>query len=184
MPNQFLPLAKAVSWNIRFVVLFMLDCGIRPCELYKLEASHFYEDKKQIILPAEIAKGNRIRVIYLSSVSFRIIRKLVRWYPNGKLFRTAKGSSLTKGTLDKALKRACEKLKWPTVRATDLRHSYAHYRITSGQTVDAIARLMGHKDATMIHRVYGHLEDSAWLTEQADVVQLPKSRIHKTYGRD
>jgi len=39
------------------------------------------------------------------------------------------------------------------------RHSFATDALTSGVGVAQVAELLGHRDATMVHRHYGHLAD-------------------------
>lgn len=45
-------------------------------------------------------------------------------------------------------------LPWPRVH--DLRHAYATHLLRAGLTAHAVARLLGHSDAGLVHRRYGH----------------------------
>jgi integrase len=43
--------------------------------------------------------------------------------------------------------------------AYELRHAFGTYGIVRGVDIATLAELMGHRDTTMISRVYGHLAD-------------------------
>ena len=45
----------------------------------------------------------------------------------------------------------------PTVTIHSLRHTYATHALRAGLTVHAVARLLGHNDASLVLRRYGHV---------------------------
>jgi integrase len=66
----------------------------------------------------------------------------------------------------------------------DLRHHYASVLLAAGESVIAVAERLGHDDATMVLKVYGHLMpdsedrtrkaiDDAWSTSSTDALTAP-----------
>ncbi len=76
------------------------------------------------------------------------------------LFANAAGSFISvtnwkRRVFDKAAKRA--KLTPPALRVHDLRHTAASLSISSGASVKAVQRQLGHRSATLTLDTYGHL---------------------------
>jgi len=44
------------------------------------------------------------------------------------------------------------------IRPYDLRHAYATYAIAGGADIKSVAEVMGHADASMILKVYQHVQ--------------------------
>lgn len=68
-----------------------------------------------------------------------------------------------------------------TIRTYDLRHSHASLLIDLGANPLAIAQRMGHSDASVTLRVYGHLfkGTQARLSEQLDALREATANSHK-----
>ena len=56
----------------------------------------------------------------------------------------------------RAWERVREAAGLPGLRVHDLRHTAAAFWLTAGLTVHAVAELLGHVDAALVLRLYGH----------------------------
>lgn len=79
-----------------------------------------------------------------------------------------------------ALRDAMGALKLPAHRLHDLRHTYAVNKLKAGYPAQVIATQLGHRDATMVLKVYGR-----YIPEKSDyLLQAPaKAGSRKTGGR-
>ncbi len=78
------------------VLEFAWETGARPQELVRVEARHVNLKRERIDIPRKEAKGKkRWRIIYLTDRALEIIRRLLVRSPEGKLFRTRKGTPFT-----------------------------------------------------------------------------------------
>jgi integrase len=185
-------LSLAKTQELKDVITFALDTGLRAEELYKLEARHFDAAGERFILEIENSKGRRrSRVIYCPPTAMRIAKHLVERHPEGSIFCTSeggvggykglrgKGRPWNKDNLNRELRKIRDELnknrrdpiRSVCIRA--LRHSYAHYRLTQGQDAATVAKLMGHSSTRMVYERYGHMEAGNMLSEAAKAVSLP-----------
>ncbi|MEM6692877.1 MAG: site-specific integrase [Planctomycetota bacterium] len=146
---------------------FLYTTGCRPQEARTLEAKHIHEDL--VIFPADESKGEREpRVIYLVQQAKAIIHRLMEKHPNGTLFRNSKGNPWTKDAIKCRLSRIGEKVGFRVI-AYGARHSFATDALAVGG-VDpiSVAHLMGHKDPSMVAKVYSHVaKNPDFLRKQA-----------------
>jgi integrase len=150
-------LGAATDLQFKDFLSVMLLTGARTQEMLIFKAKHF--DGARLILPIEQSKGRkRSRVIYLPSEALAIIERLAHQHPEGTLFRNSRGRAWTRNSVRIRFRRLKEILGMPSLCSTTLRHSYAHYRLTSGQDALTVAKLMGHVDTRMLSTRYGHLE--------------------------
>jgi integrase len=79
---------------------------------------------------------------------------------DGKLvFATTEGQSLNaKGVVRYAWRKAVEasRIAAPVPTLHDARHAYATHALRAGLTLHAVARLLGHRDVSLVARRYGH----------------------------
>ena len=62
----------------------------------------------------------------------------------------------------------------PKLCAYSLRHSYAHWKITTGTDSYALSKLLGHADGRMLDTRYGHAEqDAAFMLGVARRTECP-----------
>jgi integrase len=98
--------------------------------------------------------------------------------PDSKVFRV--------GECQKALDRACKKVRADRITHHDLRHLFATRCIESGVDIPTVSRWLGHKDGgALAMKTYGHLRREHSLaqaqrvsfaptaTKQADVIAFP-----------
>tara|TARA_R110002111_G_scaffold15154_2_gene40178 strand:- start:437 stop:1438 length:1002 start_codon:yes stop_codon:yes gene_type:complete len=135
---------------------FLFITGCRPKEARTIEARHLNNDL--VIFPAEESKGEEEpRVIYLVDRAKEILERLAETHPSGALFRNSKGRAWTKDSIKCRLTRISKKVGFRVI-AYGARHSFATGALTSGG-VDPIslAHLMGHRDISMVAKVYSHI---------------------------
>ena len=146
---------------------FLYLTGCRPQEARKIEARHIKNDL--VIFPTDESKGElNPRVIYLVSEAKAILDRLAKAWPSGVVFRNSKGTAWTKDSIKCRLTRISNKVGFRVI-AYGARHSWATNALVNGG-VDpiSVAHLMGHKDTTMVSRVYSHIaKNPDFLREQA-----------------
>lgn len=103
-------------------------------------------------------KTGRPLVVYLSPCLQTLTRALAAGRTEGPLFRDSRGRPWTRNSMRLRMQRLREKLGLPAgTVAYSFRHTFATRALTSGTDIATVAELMGHTDATMVARVYGHL---------------------------
>lgn len=146
---------------------FLTLTGCRPLEARTVEARHIHDDL--VIFPADESKGQlEPRVIYLVPEAKAILAALAKEHPQGPLFRNALGRPWTKDAIKCRLNRISDKVGFRVI-AYGARHSWATQALSEGG-VDpiSVAHLMGHRDTTMVSRVYSHLaKNPEYLRQQA-----------------
>ena len=79
------------------------------------------------------------------------------------------------------LQTACERAGIEACSAHDLRRTFAHWHLEAGLSYDDVARALGHKDTTMLHRVYGKLPAPALRDRMAQA--LNSAQLVPSKGR-
>jgi len=79
------------------------------------------------------------------------------WSDNDLVFCTGFGTPLDQGRIHYNWTNATEAAQLPRYRIHDLRHSFASNLIAAGMGLLEVALLLGHTDASMVTRVYGHV---------------------------
>ncbi len=173
-------LELATDEALKDYLTVMLSSGARATEMAKFEAKHL--DGNRLILPIEKSKGKRrSRVVYLPVDALTIVQKLAGTYPEGLLFRNSDGNAWNKDSLKCRFRRLKRELKMPGLTPTTLRHSFAHYRLSSGQDALTVAKLMGHVDTRMLATRYGHLDaNPEYMTNAANAVSFPRPQDTST----
>jgi site-specific recombinase XerD len=75
----------------------------------------------------------------------------------GKLFRNSHGDRWTKYAVCNRLHRL-SRLTGKKKARYDARHGFATRKLVQGHDHLSVAELMGHRDGTMLAKVYGHLD--------------------------
>jgi len=169
-PEEFdLLLAKIPDENFKDLLIVSYDCGARPQEVKQLEALHVDLDKHCCILPTEDAKGRRkARVFYIpTDRAFQILNKRVKEYPEGKIFRNRLGNPWTACAVKCRFANLQEKVG-KRYKQYDFRHTWITRQLVSGVDSHIVAKLAGHADTNMIHKVYSAVaDDHKFMLEQA-----------------
>lgn len=131
--------------------------GCRPQEAKALEARHFDRLNAQWAFPIKESKGKReSRIVPLNDEAFAITSRLALKYPEGKLLRNAKGFAWTTFSVTNRFARLSEQLGFK-VFAYAVRHTFITDALLRGVDPVTLAYIVGHKDATMILKIYQHL---------------------------
>ena len=162
---QFAKMVKLVEPEFADYLTFLYETGTRPQEIKLFTADHW--DGEKLTLERRNSKGKvDRRVIYTNEKATRIIRRLVRKYPEGELFRNPAGEPWKANTIRSRFRRRGRKGKFyglsvkmgiPGLCATTLRHSFCTNALKRGVDTTTVAILMGHKDTSMVAKVYQHL---------------------------
>ena len=162
MPEEFKKLVAAIKdKRLLDLVCLMRESGCRPQEARHVEARHFSRHNKCLVIPQEEAKGGpkgatEDRVILLNDKALEIVKRLTLKYPEGKLLRNSRGLAWTKGAFDQRCIKLSKSLGFH-VCPYAIRHTFATDAIIRGVDIVTIAELMGHKDLTMLKRIYQHV---------------------------
>ena len=172
IPEQWRELLGAISdRQFADVVAFMLFTGARPQESRVVEARHYDKAHNRLVFSRYESKGEkRQRVIYLDvdHTAREIVERLIKRYPEGAIFRNREGETWTKNAFNCRFRRLKKKLKMPELCAYTCRHSFAHWKLTSGTDSHIVSKLLGHVDGRMLTTRYGHAEQNeAFMLQQA-----------------
>lgn len=164
-------LGAAKSQQARDLINFLADTGARATEVFKFTAAHYEKKNKRLSLPIVDSKGRRRRrVVYLGPVSVEIVERLISEHPAGKIFRSPSGSAWHKDSARQMFKKIANDLGLDSLCATQFRHGFAHHRISQGQDIALVAKLMGHADTNQIYKRYGHLAEGSILSTAVQAV--------------
>jgi len=162
MPEEFKKLiAKIECERLMDLVVFMRESGCRPQEARHIEARHFSRHNRCLVIPPAEAKGGpkgatEDRVILLNDRALEIIKRLSLKHPEGKLLRNSRGIAWTKSAFNQRCIKLSNSLGFH-VCPYAIRHTFATDAIIRGVDIVTIAELMGHKDLTMLKRIYQHV---------------------------
>ena len=144
-------------------IALLLHTGCRRSEITTLQWHHVREGK--LFLP-DSKTGPR--TVWLSRAAYGILHRLPRkkrW-----IFPSARrpGTPISAHTLYEFWTRVREEAGVPNVRLHDLRHSYASFALSLGESVITIGRLLGHAQPSTTLK-YIHFAD-ATVREAVEVV--------------
>ena len=143
------------------------ETGSRPNELRRIEAKHIQEGR--IVFPPKEAKGKKYhRVIYLGTAkAAEIVARLAKVHSTGPILRNSEGAPWTKDAINCAFCRLKKKIG-VKFHLGAYRKGFVTQGIKNGVDLATLAHLSGHRDATMISKVYSrvqadpvHMADSA-----------------------
>lgn len=163
-PVQWQELAKEVKEredpDFLDIITVMKLTGCRPQEARWVEARHFNRETECWVFPVEESKGKRERrIVYLTDAdgtALEITRRRALKYPKGPLFRNSRGNGWTSDALNCSCRRYRKRMGFQ-IFPYIFRHTFATDAIVRGVDLMTIATLMGHKDLTMLTRIYQHL---------------------------
>ena len=140
------------------------ETGVRPQELRLVEARHVdLANRVWVFPPNEHKTGKKThqpRVVFLTDSAVELTKRRLALFAEGPLFRNARGEPWTCNAVRCRFRRLRNRLS--TDLPADLcaylyRHTYATEALQNGVDPITVAELMGHKDATMVSRVYQHV---------------------------
>jgi integrase len=173
-PGQWEQLLGAINTTDPFYdfVVFLRETGCRPQEARIVETRHWDRDNHRLILDLKQSKGikgrRKKRVIRLTENAEKTVARLAANHATGTLFRNTNGNAWKAYAINNRFHRLGEKLGFE-VSAYWLRHTFATDALLRGVDPITVSILMGHKDATMISRVYQHLtQNESFLREKLE----------------
>jgi integrase len=153
------------------LLTIMRQTGCRPIEARTAEARHLDRKSKCLEFERHESKGhgsNRVverRVVLLTDAAFALCERLAKKYPTGPLFRNSRGTAWKRHTIKEWFQRLDQRRydrpsqKRVNFRLTAyaIRHTFATEALERGVDPVTLATIMGHKDVTMLMKVYQHL---------------------------
>ena len=189
-PLELRRIFRVAAPHLQRVIVIGAYCGPRigPSELFRLRWRDVDLERGVIRMP-NAAKGSRdaVREIPVRKALAPLLRRwrgedeaagvehVVHW--RGRQVRTVHRA------WHAALRRADVRQE---LSPYSLRHAYATYSAANGAPLKSLSALMGHRDATMILKVYQHaLEHQGARTVEMmpDVLKLGTGRRSRTAGR-
>ena len=170
-------LADAVTPRYRAMDLTQAGHGLRVGELLglRMEDVDLLRRKVQVrwqftAEPPVDEDGNKVRTELKTRTSKRtlpiprdVADELARHMAtygvgkDGAVFTTAEGTPLSTVTYGKVIRRGVKRAGLPDgTTSHDLRHHYATELLGAGLTSVEVGHLLGHKDGTLVEKVYGH----------------------------
>jgi integrase len=158
-PGDYAEVMEKVSEpNFRLLLELAWETGARPQELRKIEARFFDPVNNRLVFPPSEAKGRKYhRVIYLTERACEIVVAQCAVHTTGPILRNSEGKPWNKDSINCAFCR----LKKSLGRKLHLgawRKGYATEALKAGIDTVTVAHLMGHRDGTMVSRIYGRVQ--------------------------
>lgn len=162
--QRLLILNAATDDAFRDYLQLVQETGARPQEVRLVELRHVdWTNGLWVFPPSEHKTGQKTgkpRIIFLTPTAFEVTRRLMLRSPTGPLCRNAQGQPWTRNAIGLRFRRLRTALKGKLpadLCAYHFRHSFATDTLERGVDPITVAELMGHRDATMVSRVYQHL---------------------------
>ncbi len=153
-------LQNACAPDFRSLVRAALLTGCRAGELLALRAGDFDISSKTLLIAD--SKSGKPRRVPLTDDGVALFETITAGkVANDPVFLRADGSAWYRMALVRAMNDACEGGKVsPTATFHCLRHTYASHLVQKGVPLLFVAAALGHRDARMVEKHYGHLAPS------------------------
>lgn len=164
------------------IVLLTLDTGIRPSEAFGLKRNDIDFDQELIVVPAEIAKTRRTRILPLSPQVAKALLKLIEVTPDefgGQLFVSCDGYPMNTDSWAHRLYYYSQKMGYK-VTPYMLRHTFAIMFVRNGGNAFALQKILGHSKMDMTRR---YVELALSDVEQQHTVASPVNNFVKRATR-
>jgi integrase len=159
-PSEYATIIEAIREpGFRDLIELTWECGARPQEIRNIEARFFDAENSRIIFPPKEAKGKKYyRIIYLTPRASDIVARLAEANPHGALLLNSDGNPWTKDAINCAFCRLEKKLG-RKYHLGAFRKGYATEALKAGIDTVTVAHLLGHRDPSMVSRVYGQVQN-------------------------
>ena len=155
---QVIDLKSYVGLRDYTLILLMLDCGIRPCEAFRLEINDVDFKNMIMLVDKENAKTRTERVLPLSATTIDLLQRIIKLKPrewnNNFVFCTYEGLAMNTRVFDKRLLEYSKKAR-VKVTPYDLRHTFAILYLRNDGNPFTLQKTMGHSDLSMTKRYLG-----------------------------
>jgi integrase len=163
--------ADAVPARYRAMVIAQAGLGLRIGELLALRLGHVDFLRRTVRIEWQIAPNTQVRaapktprsrrtVPLLQVVADALAARIAEFPPgaDGSLFTSSVGVYLQDFYGSRVFTVAVKRAGLPAGTTThDLRHHYASVLLVAGESVVAVAERLGHENATLMLKTYGHL---------------------------
>lgn len=180
--EQVQQIADTISPRYREVVLVAAATGLRPGEWRGLTADRVDLENGLITVDRQnrgdsprpafgpLKTPSSRRVLSVGPATLEVLRELVENPgPEGLVFHHG-GEGFSRTRASGAWGRMRDKLPWAGPGFHQLRHHHASHLLSQGASVVAVARRLGHKDATETIATYAHVmpEDDSRMVALSD----------------
>jgi integrase len=170
--EQVAAVVEVIGPRYRAMVIAQAALGLRIGELLALRAEDLDFLRRTVRIEHQVDRKTRAlvapktprsrRTVPLPDVVSSVLAAHMQAHPpaaSDLLFHTRDGLPLAHDWYaNKVFAKAAARAKLPAGTTThDLRHHYASVLLASGQSVVAVAELLGHENATLVLTTYGHL---------------------------
>jgi len=142
--------------HITPLVLLLLNTGMRPSELLKLEWLDVSFESETLTVRDENAKSGKTRYIPLNSEAKQILQNCKKDSTSPQYVFPSPVSGLPMDKMPRAITRLIKDIPLIDFRPYDLRHTFASKLAMAGVDLNTIRELLGHQDMTMT-LIYAHL---------------------------
>jgi integrase len=160
--------------NAADAIRLLLRTGSRAGEVMKADWTQFDMDRRTWTKPSHHTKQKKIEHVPLNPEALAVLRKM-KPKQSGPLFPSKNGDArvtlrrpwlqilkaagLAEAVQRKGKRRMITRYK-PTVRLHDLRHTFASYLVSQGESLYNVGKLMGHTNPAITDR-YAHAYDES-----------------------
>lgn len=159
-------LTKFHEYRDYIITNLILDTGMRVTECINLTINDVDIDRRSILIPAEINKGKRDRVVFYSPIMSKMLQKWLRFKDSMQssdlLFPTQRTNSvLTAPNFERNFRVYLSRVGLDkNVTPHSLRNNFARrFLIASKGDIYTLSRLLGHSSVTVTEKAYLDLSD-------------------------
>lgn len=159
-------LTKFHEYRDYTIVNLILDTGMRITECLNLTINDIDLQRRTILIPAEINKGKKDRVVFYSQSVSRIFQSWLRFKDSFQetelLFPTQRtNSTLTAPNFERNFRLYKERANIKkSITPHGLRNNFARRFLLSGGDIYTLSRLLGHSSVTVTEAAYLDLLDN------------------------
>ena len=157
--REFLAILRGANRAFRALLIGLRQTGARPCELRHLTWDQAADDRLIIRDHKTVGKVRKARIIPLTPRMKRLLARLRKDSCSDYVFVNTRGKPWTSDAVHRQMRRLRTKLNLAEDICTYMiRHTFGTEGIVKGTDVITLAKIMGHEDATMLHKNYAHVE--------------------------
>ena len=151
-PEEELAYWAATSQPLRDIARIMLDTGMRPEEVFRMEKTNLDFMQRTILNPFGNTKAARRRLTMTNDV-WSILKRRAALSESPYVFPSPERPERPIGSVRKAHDAAVRRANIaPAFRLYDLRHTYASRAVMAGVDLPTLAALLGHTSVQMTMR--------------------------------
>ena len=147
------------------IINLIFDTGMRLTETLNLTANDVDLIRRTILIPAEINKGKKDRVVFFSNTMAKLLNRWLRYkdsvQENDLLFPTQRTNSiLTASNFERNFRGYLARAKIDkTITPHALRNNFARRFLIASKDIYSLSKILGHSSVTVTERAYLDLGD-------------------------